>query len=584
MRRARELAMITTSPARQAAASRGDESVRPDPAAIESRRGACASRRARALVWLDSIPLWSLLAAVSLVALASRVATALQFAGPMYTDTAYYTTVARTLANGGGLTDHSYWNYLYTAPGLAHPSNGYWLPLASLVVAPFLWLFGDSFAAAEIAPILSSVGFVLVGFWVGVRLLGDRWGGVLVASWTLAGGFFAAHATFADTFSPYSLLGSIAFAATIEAMRGSRKALLVAGVAAGLSMLTRSEAALLPATIVVGWAWAAAPVRAFARAKAPGFSRAGAPTRDAAPPWPWLVAALALCAAVVLPWYLRNVAAFGSLSAPGSSHVLFLTRYDDLFRWRVDIVTAGRFLAQGPGALLSSRLEAAARSAFVVALAANFLWLPFAAVGVWCARRRPWLVPPATYFLLLVVAMTLALPYPAEHGTLIHALAPLEPWIGVCGVLGLRAGLRRVGRGHAMPRYEILGVVYAVFFSAAMVWMAATSWYSPSNRPDYARIEAEFLRPRAAVAEPVLVIDPPVFEYETGRPGLVLPTEGPSAAIDIARRFGARYLVWDGRAAGDSNPYLEVAQDSRFVPRATIGRATIYEIAPSALR
>ena len=66
--------------------------------------------------------------------------------GPGYLDAFYYVDVARQLAAGHGLNVPFVWAYLEVGghipavPLLPVPADAHWLPLASLVQVPFIWL------------------------------------------------------------------------------------------------------------------------------------------------------------------------------------------------------------------------------------------------------------------------------------------------------------------------------------------------------------------------------------------------------------------------------------------------------------
>jgi hypothetical protein len=85
------------------------------------------------------------------------------FQGPAYPDSYYYAHVAGQLAAGHGLVSSYLWNLDdvlrlgNVAAGLPTTANGYWMPLAELVAAPFIALFGPGTAA-------TSVAFWLIGY------------------------------------------------------------------------------------------------------------------------------------------------------------------------------------------------------------------------------------------------------------------------------------------------------------------------------------------------------------------------------------------------------------------------------------
>ena len=90
------------------------------------------------------------------LSLVSRIATAAVVTQPGYPDPAYYFDVAKNLASGHGFTEDFIFMYLTPATSVVHPSNFYWMPLTSIIIAPFLALFGIGWRIAQIPIILLS--------------------------------------------------------------------------------------------------------------------------------------------------------------------------------------------------------------------------------------------------------------------------------------------------------------------------------------------------------------------------------------------------------------------------------------------
>ena len=71
------------------------------------------------------------------------------FPDPAYPDSSYYVDVARPLHAGHGFNVDFVWIFAEVGgaipanPVLPIPSNAHWMPLASLVQVPFLFVFGD---------------------------------------------------------------------------------------------------------------------------------------------------------------------------------------------------------------------------------------------------------------------------------------------------------------------------------------------------------------------------------------------------------------------------------------------------------
>ena len=93
--------------------------------------------------------------ALYLLALVARLAVAALFPDPAYPDSFYYVDVARQLAAGHGFNVDFIWIFpevggaIPANPVLPIPSNAHWMPLASIVQVPFIWLLGPTaFASA----------------------------------------------------------------------------------------------------------------------------------------------------------------------------------------------------------------------------------------------------------------------------------------------------------------------------------------------------------------------------------------------------------------------------------------------------
>jgi hypothetical protein len=96
------------------------------------------------------------------LALAVRLVLLAGFADPAYPDSFYYVDVARSLAAGRGFEVDVVWIFAEVGgripvdPVLPIPSNAHWMPLASLVQVPFIWLLGPTALA-------SALPFALLG-------------------------------------------------------------------------------------------------------------------------------------------------------------------------------------------------------------------------------------------------------------------------------------------------------------------------------------------------------------------------------------------------------------------------------------
>src|SRR5882762_9169676 len=122
------------------------------------------------------------------VSLILRVVMAAVVTGPGYPDAAYYFDVAKNLASGHGFTEDFIFTYITPAKSVVHPSNFLWMPLTSIVIAPFFVLFGTSWRVAQIPFTLLSASLPLLAYWIGWDIFRSRRYAFAMALFTLLGG------------------------------------------------------------------------------------------------------------------------------------------------------------------------------------------------------------------------------------------------------------------------------------------------------------------------------------------------------------------------------------------------------------
>ncbi|MBF8282838.1 MAG: putative rane protein, partial [Anaerolineales bacterium] len=134
---------------------------------------------------------------------------------PGYMDAYYYFGGAVQLARGQGFTEPYVWNYLDPIRQLPHPSHLYWMPLPSLVAAPFLWLAerlagtalpnATLFRMAQIPFVLLASALPLLSYTIASLTTPLRRHALAAAFLTLFSGFYFVVWTNTDAFALYGL-------------------------------------------------------------------------------------------------------------------------------------------------------------------------------------------------------------------------------------------------------------------------------------------------------------------------------------------------------------------------------------------
>jgi hypothetical protein len=257
---------------------------------------------------------------------------------------------------------------------------------------------------------------------------------------------------------------------------------------------------------------------------------------------------------VVSPWLIRSWLTFGSpLPGQAALNAFSLSGYD-IFAW-ADRPTLARYLAAGAGELLGQRVTAFEHNLVDVLLVPGF---PLSLLGLivlaWVGRART-LLPLVVLAVLTFGATTLLFPVATTWGTFLHASVPPLVLLLVAGLAGLDAGIAAVGRRRRWTRpVAWLGPLFAGFTALLFMSTGIPAYASQAAgiEADYASLTGRF----AALGDPLdptvpVISNHPIWVAEANRVrALALPDEPVSSVLEIARTFGARYVVLDGVAGG----------------------------------
>ena len=136
-------------------------------------------------------------------------------------------------------------------------------------------------------------------------------------------------------------LGALSLWACARGLRGDRRSFALGGAAVGLATLARNDGILLGIPFALAFA-------------AELWRRWRSSVRAVRIGWGPALACAALFVVVMAPWYLRQLAVFGSLSpSAASGRILWITDYRQLYSVTGN-PSLSTFLAQGIGPLLAA--------------------------------------------------------------------------------------------------------------------------------------------------------------------------------------------------------------------------------------
>ena len=479
------------------------------------------------------------------LALAVRVVLLWHFPDPAYPDSFYYVDVARSLASGQGFTVDFIWIFpevggtIPADPTLPIPSNAHWMPLASLVQVPFIWLFGEV-AWASALPFALAGAIAAPLTWAIARDAGARDGvaigaGILTAIPVLS----VVYLPQPDNFSLYQPLVIGALWMGARGLKGSPRSFAVAGLLAGLATLSRNDGLLVLGALGIAFLWDR--WRAWRSAEA---------TRPAIPLGAAL-ACVALFALVMAPWWARQLAVFGSLSpSTGSGKVLFIR---DIGEWNSITVPADleHLLGMGAGALLASRIGGLIAALMIyTTLVAGFVLMPFMVVGGWARRRSLDFGPFFLYAFLLFGFSALVSAVHVPGGTFIHSAVALAPHSYILALEGIAlavawvASRRRTWDAVAATRaFTGAALVFAAGAAAIGSLFVHDVW--SQSRAKFEAVAGALDAAGAPIGDRVMSIDAAGTRYWSGHGGVVLVNDPLDTIEAVAAAYDIRWLVLD---------------------------------------
>jgi 4-amino-4-deoxy-L-arabinose transferase-like glycosyltransferase len=484
--------------------------------------------------------------ALFLAACGLRAGLAVQLPFPQLDDPAGYIQLARNIASGRGLVSDVLWSYWVSFPSVTHASNEFWMPLASVIMAGSLRLFGDTLLAAQLPGIISGSLLAPLVYVVGRTLWPQqrRWG-VLAAVLIVFNAVLIYQSVSADSSAIYTLLAMLALLCGALALERRRIGWMVlAGVLCGLSYLTRSHGLLLPAAIGL--------ITLIRMRREPGRLIK-------------FIAVLALgFAAFLVPWWLRNSAVFGATQPIPLTTIMASRGYEDWFNY-TNQPTLVSIAQLGWGTFLGYRVDALLKALGVILM----MTFPFGIIGLPIGLFRPesFFRMLVVYCLVLYLGVSVVLPSAAVTGSFYHSAGPFVVWAALGCIVALKYLFARPKR-----RLVAVGLVLLLIGLGLGQAVLAGSSAIAQSRAEGQQFAAmtRWILENIPRSEPLITTQANTLNYTTGYPTLTLPTiQDVGVLRQLADRYGVSYIVVTER-----NGFYPMALDD---PAA---RAKLIEIQP----
>lgn len=483
---------------------------------------------------------------------------------PGYIDDAYYFGGALRLVQGQGFTEPYFWSYLGAPQALPHPSHLYWMPLTSMLAAASMQLFGQTFRAAQIPLILAASLLPLVAYLTGWAATHQRRHALGAGLLTIFCGFYAGYWATTDAFGLFGLTASASLLLLgLSTERDDWRWELGAGLFAGLAHLTRADGLLL---VLVGLC-----LYAFV-----WFRQSGPKNRTVRAMGLLLLGYLL----VMIPWFVRNLSVSGSPLGSGGLNTVWLTDYNDLFRYPNQPDLA-HYLAAGWPLILQSKWDALVTNLQHILAEEMLLFIaPFILIGFWQMRKRTLFWPVLLEAMGLYVAMTLVFTFPGPRGGLFHSGTAMLPAFMVAGLVGLDAAIDWVSARRpnwkpetAKRNFTGMLIVLAVVLTVSLALPIDLRWKGSGEQ--FRQVLAGL--PAEAV---VMSNNPPGVWVATGHPGIPLVVGDLSSVLAAADQYSARYIALDPNHTLELEPLYQTESAPRLTLVKKVGVWKVFEVAP----
>jgi hypothetical protein len=272
---------------------------------------------------------------------------------------------------------------------------------------------------------------------------------------------------------------------------------------------------------------------------------------------------------------------------PGGGRLLWLENYNQTFIYPPENLTRDSFLAAGWGAALQDRFMALiANVGNTFAAQGEIFLLPFIVIGLWQFRRDLRTRVAVTGWSILFLVMTVIFPFAGSRGSFFHAGAAFQPFwwavapVGLDTILQLARQRGKFTDANAPLFFQGILVLLAFMMTAYLVnfRVIASGWAKDDYI--YPAVEQKLLEYGIEPRDVVIVRNPPGYFLASGRSSVSLPFGDESTILEVAKKFGARYLILEKGGTFDAinDLYNNPNDNPSFIYLGEVDNARLYRI------
>lgn len=481
--------------------------------------------------------------------------------GVNHGDISFYVTVARNLAEGRGFVIDYIWNFWSHPEGIPTPSNLWWMPMASIIGAAGMKVFGTTdYGAAQSAMILFTSLTPLVTYLLARELFGrpiGLAGAVLATSFHL----FLDQPSAPLSHGPFLVFSTLTLWLICKSM-DRPFLLLFTGMGIALTHLSRTDGLLLVGSLAA--AWLIARVR---------------------PTTKHLLLLLLGYALVMSPWWARNLQDFDTIQPGGSSRAVFLRDYEAWYSLP-ESVTAETYLQDGWSPVIGRKVSVGRNNLGSLATGMTSganqrkrVWDHPFIVGLmilsWigllsCSRRRFGFLWAHAALLWIFYSLVFTAVGTESFRTGMYSL---YPFLLACSAKGLQTVTGFLTRRPSASSAAMPGPLFwacLLLLSIGQFSYAKSSLVIKSEGIDrlnltYRDLKTEVLEPLGLLDATFMARDVHELHATLGVRCVQIPYEEEPAIREVAQRYGVTHILLMGEHIQQARPALaKIDEDPRY--------------------
>ena len=464
------------------------------------------------------------------LALITSLAFVLFQSAPGYMDAEYYYGMGLRIARDHTLTEPFIWNYLNGMPDLPQPGFRFWMPLPAFLAGLSMAAFrGFDFLQARIGFVIIALLIPLLTARITFEYSGERRIGLIAGFISVFPGLYAPFLTTTDSFGLMMLFGGAYLVVARQNIGNWR--FFILGLLAGLMHMTRTDGFfwLIPAVLIA----ADDKKKAYSRVMILGIG--------------YLV--------VMLPWFIRNWIALGTLLPAGNIRMFWMTSYNDLFLYRAEMLTFSSWIGQGLGAIFITVLKALESNLqTALFIQGQIILIPLIPLGFRQYRKDNLIRSVFITWLLVLFVMTIVFPFAGSRGGFFHSGAAFQPVLWFLAAVGfdrfIKWGISKRGWKEGQSRKILTSGLIAMLLGVTVfVHIHRVQGKSTSgvqwNQSYLAAVDVDTKLDQMNIADNHLVMinNPPGLYVASGRSSITIPSGGIGEIFEVAIDANVDILV-----------------------------------------